>query len=103
MRPRTWKCFASLTVLALLATAVPAVAAEDKKVDGNWTWSVGGRDGGQTFEQRAKLKQEGEKITGVIIGRNNNEIEIKDGKITSDGEITFSVTRERQGQSVTTN
>ena len=104
MQPRSWKCFASLAVLTLFAAAVPAVAQEDAKkakVDGTWTWSVSGREG-QTFEQRAKLKQEGDKVTGVIIGRNNNETEIKDGKISSEGELTFSVTRERQGQTVTT-
>ena len=96
---RTWKCLAFVTVLALVAAAVPALAAD--KVDGTWTWSFTTQNG-QSFEQKAKLKQEGEKVTGVIMGRNNQETEIKDGKLSSEGELTFSVTRERQGQQVTT-
>ena len=97
MQPRSWKCFASLAVMSLLV-AVPAFAAD--KVDGTWEWSVQGQ-GGQSFTQKAKLKQEGDKVTGVVMGRNNQETEIKDGKL-KDGELTFSVTRERNGQSMTT-
>ena len=99
MQPRSWKCFASLAVLALLVSGVPAVAAGT--VDGTWEWSISTQNG-QTFEQRAKLKQDGEKLTGVILGRNNQETEIKDGKVSKEGEISFTVTRERQGQSMTT-
>jgi len=100
MQPRSWKCFASLAVLALFAAALPAVAADDKgKVDGTWTWSTPGQNG-QTFEQKAKLKSEGDKVTGVIIGRNNQETAIKEGKL-KDGELSFDVTRERNGQSMT--
>src|SRR5688500_19722336 len=98
MQPRSWKCFAFLAIAALLVAGVPALAADS--IDGTWEWEVGGQ-GGQTFQQRAKLKQDGEKLTGVIMGRNNQETEIKDGKI-KDGEISFTVTRERQGQSMTT-
>ena len=98
MQPRSWKCFASLAVLALLVSGMPVLAADS--IDGTWEWEVGGQ-GGQTFQQRAKLKQDGEKLTGVIMGRNNQETEIKDGKI-KDGEISFTVTRERQGQTMTT-
>ena len=99
MQPRMWKCFASLAVLAIVASATPSFAADS--IDGTWEWSIS-TQGGQTFEQRAKLKQDGEKLTGVIMGRNNQETEIKDGKITKDGEISFTVTRERQGQTMTT-
>ena len=102
MQHRSWKCFASVAVFALFAAAFPAVAADDSKgkVDGTWTWSFQGQNG-QSFEQKAKLKQEGDKVTGVIVGRNNQETAIKEGKV-KDGEVTFDVTRERQGQSTTT-
>ena len=99
MQLRSWKCFAFLAVAALLVTGMPALAADS--IDGTWEWETTGGQGGQTFQQRAKLKQDGEKLTGVIIGRNDQETAIKDGKI-KDGEISFSVTRERQGQSMTT-
>jgi hypothetical protein len=102
MQHRSWKCFASLAAFALVAAALPAVAADDAKgkVDGTWAWSIQTQNG-QSFEQKAKLKQEGDKVTGVIMGRNNQETPIKEGKV-KDGEVTFDVTRERQGQSVTT-
>ena len=105
MHPRSWKCLAFVTMFALFAAAaLPAVAADDAKkagsVDGNWTWSFTTQNG-QTFETRAKLKQEGEKLTGVVIGRNNTETEIKDGKINEKGELSFSVSSERQGQTMT--
>ena len=99
MQPRSWKCLASLAVVALMASALPALAADS--VDGTWEWATT-TPNGQTYEQKAKLKQDGEKLTGVIMGRNNQETEIKDGKISKEGEISFSVTRERQGQSMTT-
>lgn len=101
MQTRPWKCFASLAVLALVAAALPAAAADEKKVDGTWEWTINGQNG-QSFTQKAKLKQEGEKVTGVIMGRNNQETEIKDGKLTKDGELSFSVSRERNGQTMTT-
>ena len=102
MQHRSWKCFASVAVFALVASALPAIAADDAKgkVDGTWAWSIQGQNG-QSFEQKAKLKQDGDKVTGVIMGRNNQETPIKEGKV-KDGEVSFDVTRERQGQSVTT-
>jgi hypothetical protein len=95
---RSWKCFAPLAVLTLLVAA-PAFAAGD--ATGTWEWTINGQNG-QTFTQKAKLKQDGEKLTGVIMGRNNQETEIKDGKVSKDGELSFAVTRERNGQSMTT-
>jgi hypothetical protein len=95
---RSWKCFAPLAVLTLLVAA-PAFAADN--ATGTWEWTINGQNG-QTFTQKAKLKQDGEKLTGVIMGRNNQETEIKDGKVSKDGELSFAVTRERNGQSMTT-
>lgn len=101
MQPRTLTSLFALAALCLLVTA-PARAADDaKKVDGTWTWTIN-TPNGQSFDAKLKLKQDGEKLTGAMIGRNNNETEIKDGKISKDGEVSFSVTRERNGQSTTT-
>lgn len=80
--------------------------AEDKKAEvaGNWTWTMRGRQGGPDRKITAKLKVDGNKVTGTISspGRNGtvNETEIKDGKINGD-EITFSTTREVNGNSMT--
>jgi hypothetical protein len=65
---------------------------------GSWTWSAPGRDG-QTQERKATLKREGDKVLGSISGR-NGEQPIEEGKI-KDGEITFKVVRERNGQKMT--
>jgi hypothetical protein len=40
-------------------------------------------------------------VTGAVIGRNNQETAIEDGKF-KDGEVSFKVTRERNGQKLTT-
>lgn len=42
-----------------------------------------------------KLKLEGDKLTGAMVGRDNKETAIDDAKF-KDGEVTFAVTRTRQ-------
>jgi hypothetical protein len=80
---------------------VGLVRADDKpNPTGTWKWSVTAA-GGQTRETTLKLKLEGDKLTGAIVGRNNQETAIEDAKY-KDGEISFKVTRERNGQKITT-
>jgi len=55
---------------------------------------------GTTIERSAKLKQEGAKLTGVTIGRDGSERAIEEGKV-QDGEVSFQVTFERDGNKVT--
>ena len=108
MRPRNMNRLASfLAVLALVAFAMPAfVRADDAdkdskaKVDGTWKWSFTTQDG-QTRESTAKLKQEGDKVTGTVSGRQGNDTEIKDGKLDKEGNLTFTVTREFNGNTMT--
>jgi hypothetical protein len=87
---------AALLVAGLLA---PAANADDKKADvtGTWKWSV--ERNGQTFETTLKLKQDGEKLTGKITGRQGNETEIEDGKVKGEA-VSFKVTREFNGTKV---
>ena len=80
-----------LFAVVALAVGVPALAAD---VTGTWTWSV--ERNGNTIETTLKLKQDGEKVTGTISGRNNTETEISDGKLAGD-MLTFKVTREFNG------
>ena len=95
-----------LTACVLLLTAVAAEAqdakADAKKADatGTWTWTAQGRNGGEAREITLKLKQEGEKVTGAMSGRQGNDTPITNGKITGD-EVSFDVTREFQGNSMT--
>lgn len=83
----------------LLSFTVPTFAADKPGVAGKWKWSV--ERNGQKIETTLTLKQDGEKLTGTVSGRNNTETEITDGKF-KDGEVSFNVTRERQGQKFTT-
>ena len=82
-------------VLALVGLAGLA-KAEDKKdsPNGTWKWTV--NFGGQERELAVKLKADGEKLTGKFVSPNGDETAIEDGKY-KDGEVSFKVTRERDG------
>lgn len=54
----------------------------------------------QTRELTLKLKLEGDKLTGAMLGRDNQETPIEDASF-KDGEVAFAVTRERNGQKFT--
>jgi len=66
-------------------------------VNGKWTAQVPGRDG-QPQETIFTFKVEGDKLTGAVSGR-RGDTPIADGKISGD-EISFTVTRERQGVTI---
>jgi hypothetical protein len=93
-----------LVVAALVLAFVGFVSttrADDKdKVAGTWKWTVKTQNG-QEREQTLKLNFEGDKLTGAMIGRNGQETKIENGKF-KDGEISFDVTRDVQGQKRTT-
>jgi len=76
-----------------------ARADEKANVTGTWKWTV--NLGGQSREMTLKLKQDGDKLTGAMLGRNGEEIQIGDATIAN-GEVSFTVTRERNGQKFTT-
>jgi hypothetical protein len=87
----------AVAVLAFVGLIGSAIAAD---ATGTWKWTV--NFGGQSREATAKLKQEGEKLTGVYIGgQSNTETAIENGSVKGD-TVTFSVTRERDGQKRTT-
>jgi hypothetical protein len=86
-------------VLALVGLAGIARADDKPTPTGTWKWSV--ERNGQKIETTLKLKLDGEKLTGAVVGRNNQETAIEDAKF-KDGEISFSVTRERNGVKNTT-
>lgn len=90
----------SLAAICLMAFLTASVHAEDKaNATGTWTWSFTGQNG-QTRETSLKLKQDGEKLTGKISGRNGNDTEIEDGKVSGD-QISFKITREFNGNKFT--
>jgi hypothetical protein len=77
------------------------VARGDDRSDptGTWKWEV--ERGGQKREQTLKLKLDAGKLTGHLLGRDNQEIKIEEATF-KDGEVSFQVTRERDGQKFTT-
>jgi hypothetical protein len=84
---------AAAVVLALVAI----VNAADS-LTGTWKWSE--ERGGQARERTAKLKVDGDKLTGSILGRDNQENPIADGSF-KDGKVSFSYTREFNGNKFT--
>ena len=109
--PRNHSNLAVLTKIALTAIMalgfLAEIKAEDKKSDpvGTWTWTRPGRNGGPDQKITLKLKKEGDKVTGVMTspgrGGQTRDIDIKDVKVKGD-EVSFSVTREVNGNSFTT-
>ena len=89
------------TVLALggITTAI----AQD--ATGTCTWTQAGRDGGAERKMTLTLAQDGEKLTGKLSspgrdGGEARETEISEGSVKG-GEVAFSVTREFNGNKIT--
>ncbi|MCX6925019.1 MAG: hypothetical protein NT154_17675 [Verrucomicrobia bacterium] len=80
-------------------------ASEAASATGTWSWTRQGRNGGADVKITLKLKAEGEKLTGTLSspGRNGDTTEtaIGDG-IAKGDEISFTVTRERNGNKMVT-
>src|SRR5438132_10821035 len=87
------------TLVMILAGSVGALRADDKaNPTGTWKWTVNINN--QEREMTLKLKLDGDKLTGSMVGRNNQETPIEEGQY-KDGEVSFKVTRERQGNKFT--
>ncbi|MDZ4689665.1 MAG: hypothetical protein SH850_31695 [Planctomycetaceae bacterium] len=92
-----------LLAAGLVVTALSGlVQAQDKaKSDptGTWKWKVMFND--QSRDMTLKLKLEGDKLTGSMLGRNDQETKIEEATF-KDGAVAFAVTQERNGQKSTT-
>ena len=89
---------ALIAVVAVVGLVGVARAAEDPT--GTWKWTA--TYGGQSRDATVKLKLEGDKLTGVYVGgQSNTETKIDDAKLEGD-KVSFSVTRERDGNKFTT-
>lgn len=90
----------SLVIALALTSSNSVVAVAQDKIDptGTWKWEV--TFGEQKREQTLKLKLEKDKLTGVMLGRDNAETAIEEAKLEKD-EISFKYTRERNGQKFT--
>src|SRR6476646_4938678 len=102
MRTRTlFRISSCLAAFALsLAILNSSVFAADHNLAGTWKATFTTQNG-QTIESTLKLKQDGEKLSGVVIGRNGNETPLEDIALAGD-QVSFKLTRERNGEKVTT-
>jgi len=86
------------TVVALVTGFASSAFAAD--ATGTWKWTTTFNN--QTRDAVLKLKQEGDKLSGVYVGgQSNSETPIEDAKVAGD-KISFKVTRDRNGQKFTT-
>ena len=90
------RVFSAAVGLAVVMVASLASAADNPT--GTWKWTE--RRGDQDRERTCELKLEGDKLTGTILGRDNQKQPISDGSF-KDGKISFSYTREFGGNKVT--
>jgi hypothetical protein len=92
------RILAAAVALALIGLAGATIAADN--ATGTWKWTSTFNN--QSRDSTLKLKQEGDKLTGVYVGgQNNTETPIEDATIKDD-TVSFKVTRERDGQKTTT-
>jgi hypothetical protein len=91
------KCLGAVLILGALATG--AQADDKPNATGTWKWSIT-TQGGDTIDFTLKLKQEGDKVTGALTGRMGRETKIENGMVKN-GEVSFDVTNERDGQKFT--
>jgi hypothetical protein len=80
----------------VLAFALVVMAAD---VTGKWTAQVPGRQG-NAQERTFMFKVEGSTLTGSMAGGRGGDVAISEGKVSGD-TISFKVTRERGGNTIT--
>ncbi len=94
------KSYLFRTLSTALITCLVAAAAHAAGPSGTWEWTIK-TPNGREIESTLTLKVDGDKLTGTLAsGRQQRETEIANGKVKGD-EISFEVTRERQGNEFT--
>jgi hypothetical protein len=75
-------------VVVCLGTAGPARADDKGGLTGTWEWIV--HRGGKAGVASVELKLEGNRVTGVMHGRNGKDMKVENGTI-KDGQVSFEV------------
>lgn len=91
----------TLLAIGLVGLLAGFAGAADKKNDPTGTWKWETERNGMKRATTLKLKLDGDKLTGSIPGRQNVETKIEDGTF-KDGEVSFTVTREMNGNKIVT-
>lgn len=101
MRPMTI-CLAVTAMLGIWLASALAGNSPVTDATGSWKWTIQTPDG-NSINMSAKLTQDGQKLTGVFLdGFDQKSFDIKDGKV-KDGEVTFTVTRPFNDDTITVN
>jgi hypothetical protein len=87
--------------VAAAAVSVTVMSAALADATGKWTWMQRRGQNGQEMTRTLELKQEGEKLTGFMLGRNDMKIEIKEATVKGN-EISFVTITDRNGQQMKT-
>lgn len=87
-----------LLSLFIVCIALVSVAVAAENPTGTWKWQT--NFGGKTRDNSLKLKLEGDKLTGSMLGRDNQETPIENATFKDD-KVSFAVTREFNGQKFT--
>lgn len=90
-----------LLVLGLVFVGMVSQVRAADKADPTGTWKWTATINNQSRDLSLKLKLDGDKLTGSMPGRDNTETNIENGTF-KDGQISFSITRERNNQKFTT-
>jgi hypothetical protein len=86
----------AVAMIAFIGVVSTLQAADDPT--GAWKWTA--MYGGNSFDVTLKLKLDGDKLTGAVVGQNNQETPISEASF-KDGKVSFSIVRERDGQKFT--
>jgi hypothetical protein len=82
------KLLCACAALIMAFTTGSALAATD--VSGTWTGEFSGPDGGSGFQITFTFRQDGDKLTGTVLGPQGDPIAISDGTVNGD-KISFKV------------
>ncbi len=91
------RLLAMAVLFTFVGAAVNAYAAEKPNPTGTWKLSI--EVSGQTYEFTMKLKLDGSKVTGTLVGEDGKEAAIQDGKF-KDGVLSTTVVREEDGEKI---
>lgn len=89
-----------LGLVTVLGAAViglsPASHGAEGSATGIWAWKVSRN--GQEVTAVLEVEQQGETLTGTVRGPRGNVIEITNGRLGKDGELSFTAEREWNGR-----
>ncbi|HEV2134057.1 MAG TPA: hypothetical protein VGR47_07320 [Terracidiphilus sp.] len=78
-----------LCAFAMVAMALTVTTARAADVTGSWTGDVAAPDG-SNFQLTFNLKQDGDKLTGTVLGPQGDAMDISNGKVDGN-KISFDV------------